>query len=129
HRNSAMDARNFFDSGDPKRGEARLPPFRRHQYGGYMGGRIIKDKTFYFANAERLSEVKGLSTNDPTISADARNGLLCANSACTSKTQFPVSPLTKRFVELYPLPNVPTTGDTGFFVFSPDRHGRETYVT
>ncbi len=129
HRNSALDARNFFDATDPAKGEARLPPFRRHQYGGYAGGRIIKDKTFYFANAERLSEIKGGSANDPTISQDARNGRLCANSACTSKTQFPVSPLTKRFVELYPLPNQPTTTDIGFFAFNPNRKGTETYVT
>src|SRR6185295_11864383 len=98
------------------------------QYGGYAGGRIIKDKTFYFANAERLSEIKSQSSNDPTISQDARNGLLC-NNPCTSKTQFPVSPLTKRFVELYPLPNQPTTGDVGFFAFNPNRKGSETFVT
>jgi len=123
HRNSEFDARNFFDQSP---GPA---PFRRHQYGGYAGGSIIKDKMFYFANAERLSEVKGLSSNDATISADARNGLFCQTSACTSKIQVPVSPLTKRFVDLFPLPNVPTIGDSGFFVFSPDRHGTETFVT
>ena len=53
------------------------PAFRRHQFGGYLGGRIIKDKTFYFANYEQLTEVKGLSANDPTLSADAQKGLLC----------------------------------------------------
>src|ERR1700720_4617613 len=31
HRNSALDARNFFD------GKA-IPPFRRHQFGGAVGG-------------------------------------------------------------------------------------------
>src|SRR3989441_8588008 len=37
HRNSALDARNFFD--------AQIPPFRRHQVGGSIGGPIHKDKT------------------------------------------------------------------------------------
>ena len=122
HRNSALDARNFFDvTHDP-------PAFRRHQFGGYLGGRIIKDKTFYFANYEQLTEVKSLSANDPTISADAQKGLLC-NNPCTSKTQFPISPRTGKFISLYPLPNAPTTGDTGFFSFAPKRDGREKYIT
>jgi hypothetical protein len=122
HRNSALDARNFFDKAEP-------PAFRRHQFGGYLGGRIIKDKTFYFANYEQLTEVKGLSANDPTLSADAQKGLLCANSACTSKTQVQVSPRTGKFISLYPLPNAPTAGDTGFFFFNPKRDGREKYIT
>ena len=122
HRNSALDSRNFFDNThDPA-------PFRRHQFGGYLGGRIIKDKTFYFANYEQLTEVKGLSANDPTLSADAQKGLLC-NNPCTSKTQFPISPRTAKYLSLYPLPNAPTTGDTGFFFFNPKRDGREKYIT
>src|SRR2546428_6445780 len=44
HRNSALDARNFF---------APLKPgFRRHQFGGVLGGPIKKDQTFFFAAYE-----------------------------------------------------------------------------
>ena len=57
HRNSALDARNFFDNTDPAKGEVRLPPFRRHQYGGAVGGAIRKDKTFFFTNYENLTEI------------------------------------------------------------------------
>jgi hypothetical protein len=55
HRNSALDARNFFDGG-------AIAPFRRHQYGGAIGGPIRKDKTFFFSNYEALTELKGQST-------------------------------------------------------------------
>src|SRR5712671_1425124 len=80
-RNSAFDARNFFDGNT-------LPPFHRDQYGGAVGGPIRKDKTFFFTNYEKLGEVKSLSSNDPTLSANAHNGILCANPpACTSTTQ------------------------------------------
>src|ERR1700676_466310 len=41
-RNSALDARNYFDG-------ATIPPFRRNQFGGAIGGRIWKDHTFFFA--------------------------------------------------------------------------------
>jgi Carboxypeptidase regulatory-like domain/TonB-dependent Receptor Plug Domain len=44
-RNSALDAPNYFDQGDP-------PPFRRNQFGGAAGGPIQKDKTFVFGNYE-----------------------------------------------------------------------------
>ncbi|MBZ5661321.1 MAG: TonB-dependent receptor [Acidobacteriia bacterium] len=47
YRNSAFDARNFFDG-------PTIPPLHRHQYGGQIGGPIIKDKTFFFADYESL---------------------------------------------------------------------------
>src|SRR5829696_4170598 len=44
HRNDALDANNFFNNraGRPK------PEFSQHQYGGTVGGPIVKDHTFYF---------------------------------------------------------------------------------
>jgi hypothetical protein len=46
-RNSALDARNFFD--DPRR---PIPPFRQNQFGGSLGGPVQRDRTFFFANYE-----------------------------------------------------------------------------
>src|SRR6266853_4918537 len=46
-RNSALDARNFFD-GD------MIPPFRRNQFGASAGAPIQKDRTFFFADYEGL---------------------------------------------------------------------------
>jgi hypothetical protein len=48
-RNSKLDARRPFDGLNP-------PPFRLNQFGGNLGGRIIKDKTFFFANYEGLAQ-------------------------------------------------------------------------
>src|SRR5262249_55563700 len=97
HRNSALDARNFFDKA--------IPPFRRHQLGGAVGGPIKKDKTFFFTNYETLHELKGLSSSVDTLSANAHNGILCANAACTSTTQLPVPANLKPYLALFPLPN------------------------
>jgi hypothetical protein len=120
HRNSALDARNFFD--------VAIPPFRRHQYGGAVGGPIRKDKTFFFTNYESLHEIKSLSTADDTLSANAHNGILCASSACTSTKQIAIVPTIRPYLALYPLPNGPVSGDTGKFLFSPKRLGQENYV-
>jgi len=53
-RNSALDARNFFDHGD-------IPGFRRNVFGGSLGGPIKKDKTFLFGNYEGFRQNLGLS--------------------------------------------------------------------
>src|SRR5260370_42266706 len=44
-RNSALDARNFFDQGS-------APPFQRNQFGASAGGPLRANKTFLFANYE-----------------------------------------------------------------------------
>jgi hypothetical protein len=46
-RNSAMDARNFFDR-KTAAATFRLPPFRRNNFGGSFGGPIQKDELFFF---------------------------------------------------------------------------------
>ncbi|MGA8200677.1 MAG: carboxypeptidase regulatory-like domain-containing protein, partial [Candidatus Sulfotelmatobacter sp.] len=44
-RNSFMDAKNYFD--DPS---APIPGFKRNEFGGSLGGPIIRDRTFFFAD-------------------------------------------------------------------------------
>src|ERR1700689_2164112 len=53
-RNSALDARNYFDYGS-------IPDFQRNVFGGSLGGPIKKDKTFLFGNYEGFRQNLGLS--------------------------------------------------------------------
>ncbi|MCI0419652.1 MAG: hypothetical protein L0312_10590, partial [Acidobacteria bacterium] len=53
-RNSALDAKNFFDRPDEK-----IPPFRQNQFGGSLGGPIRRNRTFFFTDYEGQREVVG----------------------------------------------------------------------
>jgi carboxypeptidase family protein len=68
-RNSALDARNFFD-------QAAVPPFRRNQFGGALGGPIKKDKLFLFGNYEGFRQALAVSSVAVVPDAQARQGLL-----------------------------------------------------
>src|SRR5262249_24386637 len=66
HRNSVLDARNFF--------APQKPSFRRNQFGAVLGGPIKKDRTFFFVAYEgqrRGQQEAGLAT---VPSAAFRNG-------------------------------------------------------
>jgi len=60
-RNSALDARNFFDQGS-------IPEFQRNVFGGSLGGPLKRDKVFLFGNYEGFRQNLGLS--DVTLVPD-----------------------------------------------------------
>ena len=52
HQNDNINANNFFSN---RAGQA-LPELKRNQFGGVVGGPILKDRTFFFVNAEFLRQ-------------------------------------------------------------------------
>ena len=119
-RNSALDARNTFD--------ATKPPFRRNQFGASAGGPIFKNKTFFFSDYEELREVRGLAHASDTLSPNARNGILCGSTACTTTRTITIAPVILPYLALFPAANGPVNGDTARFLFSGTRLGNERYV-
>ncbi len=83
-RNSALDARKFFDPGS-------VPPFKQNQFGVTLGGPIRRDKTFFFLGYEALRRRRSetVINNVPDESVH----LLTT-----------VNPRTKPYLDLYPLP-------------------------
>src|SRR5437588_896046 len=83
-RNSGLDARNFFDG-------ATVPPFRRNQFGGAIGGPIRKDRTFFFADYESIRQSLGVTKVNTVLSPAARAGNLCTIPAGVSPACAPTA--------------------------------------
>jgi hypothetical protein len=115
HRNSALDARNFFDP-------STRPLFRRHQTGAAVGGPIVKNRTFWFANYETVREFLATTAIVNTLSANARAGRLGAGTVT-------VDPAVAKVLPLMPLPNGPLlgNGDTGQFISQVDKLASGSY--
>jgi len=115
-RNSALDARNFFDTAKP--------PFRRNQFGASGGGAIRPDGTYFFGNYEGIRQSLGTTHVDTVPSLAARNGQLSTGAVT-------VDPTVARYLQFYPAPNGPILppGDTGIFTFSGQEVTSENYFT
>ncbi|HSP68476.1 MAG TPA: TonB-dependent receptor [Bryobacteraceae bacterium] len=64
-RNDVFDAKNYFDSQT-----APIPPFRQNQFGGGLGGPVIRNRTFFFVTYEGQRVRKSL-TNTFSVPTDA----------------------------------------------------------
>lgn len=88
-RNSVLDARNYFDHGN-------IPIFQRNQFGGALGGPIVRNKLLAFGNYEGYRQNLGLS--DVTLVPDD-----------TSRAQ--AVPSVRPLLALWPAQNGPELGE------------------
>jgi hypothetical protein len=96
-RNSALDAKNYFESAGT--GKAS---FQRNQFGGTVGGPIFKDHTFFFADYEGNRQSKGISNIDFVPSPQARTGSIHDSNG--NLINVTVDPLIQKYLSLYPVP-------------------------
>jgi hypothetical protein len=105
-RNSALNARNFFDG--PK-----IPQLKKNNFGGSLGGPIRKDKTFFYAVYEGLQENLGFTANDlvPAAGCHGAAGTVITEAACPTLGLAPGGSVTiananiAAMLSLYPNPN------------------------
>lgn len=136
-RNSALDARNYFDQG-------KVPGFQRNEFGGSLGGPIRKDKTFLFGNYEGFRENFSLSAVTFVPDAQARAGYLpCSGlaavpancTAATAPTNVGVASSVAPLFALWPAPQTEVLTSAGLptgiaKAFSnPLQHIREDFGT
>ncbi len=105
-RNSALDARNFFDR-QTIAFTRRIPAFTRNQFGGSFGGPIKKDRTFFHVVFEELRERLGRTLVSSSIPASSK-----ADGGLVPQ----IAPIIKPFLRFFPDPNLPANQYT--FPFS-----------
>jgi hypothetical protein len=141
-RNSALDARNFFDNP-----ALPIPPFRQNQFGGSLGGPIRRDRTFFFGNYEGFRILQSITNTTLLPTAAERSGDLSGINPETGQpfptivdpatgvpfpgNQIPsadIDPVSSALLALVPLPNQPNAAagtnnsiDTGLRNVSSDQ--------
>jgi hypothetical protein len=125
-RNSAFDARNYFDHPTPAY-PGRIPPFRRNEFGFTNGGPIFiphlydgRNRTFYFTQYQGFRQVLGTTQVMPVPTADERAGIdpVTYPDGSTDTLNVPVSASIAGILARYPMPNDPTGS-----------YGARTYAT
>jgi len=119
--NNAFNARNPFNP-SPQFPQSE---FRQNDFGGSVGGPIIKDRTFFFFAYEGFRQVAGvqnpITSTVPTAAEQALGpaGIVAADPATAG---LPVDPIAANLFKLYPLPNIGASGqETNNFLFDPNR--------
>ena len=96
-RNSSLDARNYFDG-------LFKSPLRLNQFGGSLGGAIVKDKLFVFGHYEGLRQRAGFPLVGQVPSAAVRNLPICVSGSTVRCVEASVKPL----FGAYPIGNAVT---------------------
>ena len=144
HRNSALDARNFFDRDPNNPLERSKPPnFVKNQFGSSIGGPIVQDRTFFFGAYEGLRQRLTTTITNTFPNADTHNGLIprfrgrCQNDQSGNQAQIDpatglcdigVHPVIRPYLDLYPIATGNDFGDgTAEFPFPAPAPLNENY--
>jgi hypothetical protein len=116
-RNDMFDAKNFFAAPGANK------KYRQNQFGGSLGGPIIRDKAFFFGDYEgmRIVQAQTFVSTVPTLYELEHPGDF-SDIGGPVLTSSEISPIALKYFKLYPKPNLP--GRVNNFTYSPNRTQR-----
>jgi len=129
YRDAALDSKNYFDLTN-----APIPPFVRNQFGAGVGGPLVHDRTFFYAECEGFREVEASTAIATVPDALAHQGLLpsatnpgsCSNATPNGCVVIAIDPRVPQFLALFPPSNGVDNGDgtagvAWYFLLKPAR--------
>ncbi len=138
-RNRAFQAGPFFR---PARG---TPRFTYNQFGGNFGGKIIKDRTFFFGNYEGrrrrtgnilLGLVPTPAMKNGDFSAVPNKPTIVVRDPANGRTPFPnnmiprsrFNSISAALLPFFPDPNVPLANNLNYITTPPDQERRDQFT-
>jgi hypothetical protein len=88
-----------------------VPPFRKNQFGGAIGGPIVKNKVFFFANYEGIRQVLDTTYVNFVPSPAVHQGVV-------NGVQYTLNPAAAAMLALYPLPQTLLPGNPNVGTYS-----------
>lgn len=136
-RNSDLDANDFFNN----RAGIPIQPFRQNQFGGTVGGPVVRDKTFFFGDYQGVrvrdsnnftssvplpSALQGDFSNpvykaiyDPATSVPSRSPVVLSPFPGNKIPVNRIDPAAAALAKFYPAPNVNVNSTTLNFINNP----------
>ena len=107
YRDTFMNAKNFFST--------KVPPFHQNQFGGTIGGPIIKNKLFGFFSYQGTRTFNGVAQNSTVFTSAQRGGDFSGGGALAGTSAIPltgedgiVHPAGTSYATLFPTNHIPT---------------------
>ncbi|HEY9137571.1 MAG TPA: TonB-dependent receptor [Terriglobus sp.] len=120
-RNDIFDARQVLQTTGSK------PELRQNQFGGSIGGRIWRDRTFFFGDYEGFRQVNGVTYQSTVPTIDEYNNINSINggspqalvAAGNGTGTYTINTIALNYLKLFPAPT--NSNLTNNYVISPSR--------
>lgn len=129
NRNTSLNATGFF-----KPAGGVKPTLIRNQFGGTLGGPIIKDRTFYFMDYEGFRQIQRSVTFSTIPTLAQRDGILTVPVAnpytgqiYAAGTKIPMTAFAQKVLNDLPAPNVPGVTGNNYQKSVPNRSNYDKF--
>jgi len=115
-RNDNIDARNFFES--------RKNEFRNNNFGGVLGGPIVRNRTFFFGGYEGQREF----VFSPSVVRVPSPADIDAARASNAARGLPENPLSTTILQLFPAANLNVAAGNNYSFAAPNTNNSDNFL-